>query len=84
MITPAGSVISGRYASNAALVIFADRSDHSIANGELHAHFSLSKGGEYLGLIRPDGVTVADEFAPRFPPQWREVSYGRGRASGNW
>lgn len=60
------------------LVVFADSSAHSITNSELHANFSLSANGEYLGLVRPDGVTVAHEFAPGFPPQLRDVSYGRG------
>ena len=32
-------------------------------------------GGEYLALVRPDG-TVASEFAPTYPPQRRDVSYG--------
>jgi len=59
------------------LVIFADGSLNSVTNGELHANFSLSKSGEYLGLIRPDGVTVEDEFAPMFPVQFEDISYGR-------
>ena len=49
-----------------------------VTNNELHANFSLSKDGEYLGLVRPDGVTVADEFAPAFPPQLADISYGSG------
>jgi len=59
------------------LVIFADGSTNSMTNGELHASFSLSKSGEYLGLVRPDGVTVEDEFAPAFPEQFEDISYGR-------
>ena len=57
-------------ASNGYLVIFADSSSTSLTNGELHANFSLSKDGEYLGLVLPDGVTVADAYAPLFPPQY--------------
>jgi hypothetical protein len=64
-------------ASNGYLVIFADSSNVSLTNGELHASFSLSKDGEYLGLIEPDGATVADAFAPQFPKQFKDVSYGR-------
>lgn len=71
---PDGTVIP----ANGYLVIFADSSSLSITNGELHASFSLSKEGEYLGLIGPDGVTVVDEFAPRYPPQLSDISYGRG------
>lgn len=58
------------------LIIFADSSEVSVTNGQLHASFSLSKDGEYLGLIQPDGVTVVDDFAPKFPPQLENVSYG--------
>jgi hypothetical protein len=31
--------------------------------------FSLDNAGEYLALVQPDGVTVAHEFAPTYPPQ---------------
>jgi len=71
---PNGTTIPG----NGYLVIFADSSLVSATNGELHANFSLSKDGEYLGLVRPDGVSVADEMAPQFPPQYADISYGRG------
>lgn len=60
------------------LLVFADSSSVSLTNGELHANFSLSKDGEYLGLVRPDGVTVEDEFAPGYPPQLPDIAYGRG------
>ncbi|CAN5400050.1 hypothetical protein BH23VER1_BH23VER1_12910 [soil metagenome] len=44
--------------------------------GYLHASFSLAAGGEYLALVRPDGITAATEFAPTFPPQRADISYG--------
>ena len=31
----------------------------------------------YLALVRPDGRTVASEFAPKYPPQLEDISYGR-------
>ncbi|MCX8108259.1 MAG: lamin tail domain-containing protein, partial [Verrucomicrobiae bacterium] len=71
---PDGTVIPG----NGYLVVFADSCSLSITNGELHANFSLAKEGEYLALVGPDGTTVIDEFAPRYPPQLQDVSYGRG------
>ena len=46
---------------------------------ELHTDFQLEQSGEYLALIEPDGVTLATEFAPTFPPQFEDVSYGRSR-----
>lgn len=60
------------------LIIFADSSSVSVTNNELHANFGLSSSGEYLGLVRPDGITVESEFAPKYPPQITDVSYGRG------
>jgi len=64
-------------ASNGYLVVFADSASVSSTNGELHANFSLSKNGEYLGLVCADGVTVADAFAPEYPQQYEDISYGR-------
>lgn len=64
-------------ASNGYLVVFADSSPVSSINGEPHASFSLSKDGEFLGLTGPDGVTLHDAYLPAFPPQIKNVSYGR-------
>ena len=58
------------------LVVFASGKDRSDAAGELHTSFKLGKDGEYLALVRPDGVTVAHEYAPEYPPQYTNVSYG--------
>ena len=57
------------------LVVFASDKDRTDA-GELHTNFRLAGEGEYLALVRPDGETVADEFAPSFPRQFSDVSYG--------
>ena len=56
-------------------VVFASNKDRREPALELHTNFALSAGGEYLGLIRPDG-TVAFEYAPGFPRQTDDVSYG--------
>lgn len=42
----------------------------------LHAGFSLNKDGEFLALVRPDGVTIQQSFAPAFPAQAGDESYG--------
>lgn len=60
--------------AGAYLVIFASKKDRS--GSPLHSNFKLSAGGEYLGLIEADGVTVADEFAPEYPQQYTDISYG--------
>ena len=45
--------------------------------GQLHTNFKLSDDPpEYLGLIQPDGSTVAAEFAPKYPVQAADISYG--------
>jgi hypothetical protein len=58
------------------LIVFASGKDRRDPAGELHANFRLSGAGEYLGLVRPDGVTVVSEFAPLYPVQAADVSYG--------
>ena len=58
------------------LLIFASSKDRIDPAGELHTNFKLSASGEYLGLIQPDGVTIASQFAPAFPPQSPDISYG--------
>ncbi|MBM3846407.1 MAG: lamin tail domain-containing protein, partial [Verrucomicrobia bacterium] len=58
------------------LVIFASGKNRRVPGAELHTNFRLSAGGGYLGLIEPDGATVAHHFAPAYPPQEENRSYG--------
>jgi hypothetical protein len=60
------------------LVLFASGKDRSGPLGEMHTNFKLSSHGEYLGLILPDGITVANEFVPAYPPQEPDVSFTYG------
>src|SRR5688572_4310034 len=60
--------------ANGYLIVFA--SDKNRTTPRLHTNFKLSNGGEYLGLVRPDGATVSDHYAPGFPEQVENVSYG--------
>ena len=69
-VFPATNVAPGAF-----LVVFASGKDRRVPGAPLHTRFSLSAGGEYLALYRPDG-TVASEFAPVFPAQLPDVSYG--------
>ncbi len=64
------------------LVVFASNKNRTDAGATLHTNFALGASGEYLGLVKPDGVTVASEFAPAFPAQQDDVSYGYGAAGG--
>jgi Lamin Tail Domain/CotH kinase protein/Chitobiase/beta-hexosaminidase C-terminal domain/PA14 domain len=57
------------------LVVFASGKNRSAPGLPLHTDFSLKASGEYLALLKPDS-SVATEFAPTFPPQYPDVSYG--------
>ncbi len=67
---PATNLASGAY-----LVVFASGKIPSVRNGELHANFSLSAGGEYLALVDAN-TNIVSQFAPTFPTQAPNVSYG--------
>ena len=56
-------------------LVFASDKNLADLSGPLHANFQLSKGGEYLALVRPDG-SISHAFTPHFPPQYQDVSYG--------
>ena len=58
------------------MVVFASNKNRRVAGAPLHTNFKLSGSGEYLALVMPDGVTKATEFAPAFPPQYADISYG--------
>jgi hypothetical protein len=61
------------------LLIWADKDEE---DGPLHADFKLSKDGETVSLLSPDGVVV-DEVT--FPELAADVSYGRSPdGSENW
>jgi hypothetical protein len=61
---------------NRFLVVFASNKNRRIAGAPLHTNFKLGGSGEYLALVMPDGMTKASEFAPVFPQQYADVSYG--------
>ncbi|HEY7091380.1 MAG TPA: lamin tail domain-containing protein, partial [Tepidisphaeraceae bacterium] len=63
--------------ANGYLTVFASSKNRRVVDQPLHTNFSLSKSGEYLGLVMPDGTTVSQSFAP-FPAQKDDVSYGIG------
>ncbi len=58
------------------LIVWASDKNRSTPGAALHTNFKLSAGGEYLGLIQPDGTTVEQEFAPDFPPLDDDESFG--------
>lgn len=74
---PAVSLPAGGY-----LIVWASNKNRRDPAKPLHTNFALSSGGEYLGLIKPDGATVASDFAPTYPPQRDDVSYGIAQVAG--
>ena len=42
----------------------------------LHTNFQLAAGGEYLGLVESDGVSVTYTHGFEYPQQYADVSYG--------
>lgn len=66
---PDMSIAAGSY-----LVIYASAKDRT--GQELHTSFTLDRGGDYLALVAPDGLTVVSEIAPLYPEQFEGVSYG--------
>ena len=58
------------------LVVFASGKNRTLAAGRLHTNFKLNPSGEYLALVRPDGVTVASQFGASYPGQFPGRSYG--------
>lgn len=60
-------------------IVFASGKDRTNPTNELHANFQLSKDGEYLALVAPDGLTVLQAFNP-YPPQSEDRSFGPGQA----
>lgn len=70
---PATNIVANGY-----LVIFASAKNRSVLGLPLHTSFRLGTQGEYLALVMPDGVTIATEFAPTYPEQFNDISYGMG------
>ena len=72
-VFPAVTIGPGQF-----LVVFASGKDRRVVGANLHTNFSLASAGEYLALRNPAG-SVASEFAPTFPPQFEDKSYGIGQ-----
>ena len=68
---PAVTIPAGGY-----LVVFASDKNRRDPAARLHTNFALDAGGEYLALIKANGTSVASEFAPKYPQQQDNVSYG--------
>lgn len=61
------------------LVVFASGKDRIDPAFPLHTNFSLSGNGEYLALVKADGVTIVSEFGlagSSYPAQESGISFG--------
>ena len=58
------------------VIVFASEKDRAMAGSELHTNFGLDIEGDYLALVESDGVTIAHKYAPRYPRQLTDISYG--------
>ncbi len=67
---PAVTIPPGAY-----LVVHASNRDLIDPAKQLHTNFTLDPDGEYLALVRPDGVTIRHQLDP-FPRQFEDVSGG--------
>jgi hypothetical protein len=67
---PATNLPAGGY-----LVVFASGKNRANPGWPLHANFQLNRAGEYLALVQPGG-TIEHAYAPAYPEQRVNVSYG--------
>jgi hypothetical protein len=58
------------------LVVFASDKNRRVAGSPLHTNFKLTSDGEYLALVKADGTTISWDYAPVFPEQLQNISYG--------
>src|SRR6185437_6626488 len=65
------------------LLVWASGKDRTDPARPLHTNFKLADEGEYLGLVDPDGMTIASDFGSAFPAQTADVSYGVPPAGGS-
>lgn len=61
---------------NEYLIVFASDKNRRVAGAELHTSFKLSGAGEFLALVEPDGTTIHHAYAPAYPVQVGNVSFG--------
>ncbi len=59
-------------------LVFASGKNRSQLGSPLHTNFRLRSEGEYLALANPQAEVVF-EFAPQYPRQFPDVSFGRER-----
>lgn len=61
---------------NEYLLIFASEKNRTNPAQILHTNFKLSASGEFLAIVKPDGITISHAFDPAYPIQQEDISYG--------
>ena len=68
--------------ANKYLLVWASEKNRTNPAAPLHTNFKLDAAGEYLALVDPN-TNVVSSFAPVYPSQLGDVSYGRVTGSPN-
>ncbi|HZJ15862.1 MAG TPA: lamin tail domain-containing protein [Chthoniobacteraceae bacterium] len=58
------------------LIVWASGKNRRVPGQPLHTNFSLNADGDFLALVRPDGVTVEQDFGSKYPDLAENESYG--------
>ena len=58
------------------VIVWASGKNRTDPTRPLHTNFKLDHNGEYLALLDAN-TNIISEFAPAFPPQQPDISYGR-------
>jgi hypothetical protein len=58
------------------IIVYASDKDRAVSGQPLHTNFKLTAGGEYLAIVKQDGVTINHDYSPQYPPQYQDISYG--------
>jgi len=58
------------------IIVFASEKNRTDPAKNLHTNFKLSGSGEFLALVSSVGNTIISSFAPLYPAQAENVSYG--------
>ncbi len=74
---PSRTVDPGQY-----IVVFASGRNETNNAAFLHTSFQLNNTGEFLALVDPN-TNIISAFAPTYPNQTADVSYGRDRLNPN-
>ena len=58
------------------LTVFCSGKNRVVPTKNLHTNFRLEGSGEFLALVKPDGITIASQFTPKYVDQVPDYSYG--------